>query len=226
MSDPPEARPLPTPLPPLLGEPESPEVLQIHRAILEAEKPEPVEGLEPAPWWVWAISVVTVFAMGFYLGRYSGTFSADPDELYQKVSPGGAAQAAAESALPGDAIFAGICMPCHQAGGAGVEGRYPPLAGSEWLTGDPSLPVRILLNGLSGPITARGSAIEGQMPALGGQLSDANVAAVLTYARSSFGNRAGPVTPELVAKIRAQTGGQGPWTAQRLLALPAAEVKK
>jgi len=62
-------------LPPLLGESEAPEIDEIHQAIVKRERPEPLEGHEPTPWWVWAVSVLLLFAMGFYLGRYSGTFS-------------------------------------------------------------------------------------------------------------------------------------------------------
>lgn len=200
-------------LPPLLGDAEDPEVLQIHRSILSAEPVEPVEGREPAPWWVWAVSVIAIFVMGVYLGRYGGTFDTNPHELYQ---PGAPATAEAAAVVPGDVIFTGVCLPCHQAGGEGLEGRYPPLAGSEWLAKDASIPVRILLNGLRGPIVARGKLVDGEMPQLGNQLGDAEIAAVLTYVRSSFGNKAGPVEASLVTKLRAETAGRGPWTAKSL----------
>jgi mono/diheme cytochrome c family protein len=202
-------------LPPLLGDPEDPEVLQIHRSILDGEPVEPVEGRERAPWWVWAISVVAIFAMGIYLGRYGGSFDTNPHELYQRSAPA-TAEAAATEMVPGDVIFTGVCMPCHQAGGVGLEGRYPPLAGSEWLGKDASIPARILLNGLRGPIVARGKLVDGEMPPLRDQLSDAEIAAVLTYVRSSFGNKEGPVAASLVTKLRAETAGQGPGTAESL----------
>jgi len=54
------------------------------------------------------------------------------------------------------------------------------------------------------------------MPALGPQLSDEEIAAVLTFVRSSFGNKAGPVDAALVKKVRAEIAGQGPWTADKL----------
>lgn len=212
-SQPPQ--PPPESLPPLLGDPEREDVYQIHRALLERETVEPRDGFEPTPWWVWAASVVVIFAMGFYLGRYGGSFSAEPHELYRGSGP---AKLVAAAAPQGDLIFSTICMPCHQAGGTGLEGRYPPLAGSEWLAKDPGVPARILLNGLEGPIQVKGKSFDSQMPAIGDQLSDAEIAAVLTYVRSSWGNRAGPVDEALVKKLRAETAGQGPWTAVRLLA--------
>lgn len=208
-------QPPPESLPPLLGEPDREDVYQIHRALLERETVEPKDGFEPTPWWVWAVSVVVIFAMGFYLGRFGGSFSPDPDVLYRAAGPANVAAAAAPS---GELIFSTICMPCHQAGGAGLEGRYPPLAGSEWVAKDASVPVRIVLNGLNGPIQVKGKSFDNQMPAIGEQLSDAEIAAVLTYVRSSWGNRVGAVDEALVKKLRALTAGQGAWTAERLLA--------
>lgn len=204
-------------LPPLLGEPEREDIHQIHRSLLEGERLEPQDGFEPAPWWVWAASVIVIFAMGFYLGRYGGSFDANPHELYQKGGP--VMAAAAAQPVSGELVYSTICMPCHQAGGTGVEGRYPPLAGSEWVARDAGIAVRIVLNGLTGPIQVKGAAYRNDMPPQGPQLTDAEVAAVLTYVRSSFGNRAGPVDEALVKKVRAETTGQESWTAEKLLAI-------
>ncbi len=204
----------PNELPPLLGEPERQDVYQIHQSILEREKQEPREGLEPTPWWVWAVSVCLIFAMGFYLGRYSGAFSPEAHQLSQKA---GLVRAQPPAPPQGDLIFSAICAPCHQPDGLGVEGKFPPLAGSEWLTRNPEVPVRIVLRGLVGPIQVAGRSFQREMPPLGGQLSDAEIAAVLTHERSSWGNKAGPVDAGLVTKIRKETAGHGPWTADTLL---------
>ena len=192
----------PEALPPLLGDPEREDVYQIHQALLEREQVEPQDGLEPTPWWVWAVSVVVIFAMGFYLGRYGGSFSTDPDELYRKSGP---AQAPAASPAPsGEMVFSTVCLPCHQAAGAGLEGQFPPLAGSEWVAKDASAVVRILLDGLSGPIQVKGKSFNNTMPPIGEQLTDAELAAVLTYVRSSWGNKAGPVDEALVKTLRGE----------------------
>jgi mono/diheme cytochrome c family protein len=107
--------------------------------------------------------------------------------------------------------------------GQGVPGTFPPLAGSEWATAaNAALPIRVVLHGLQGPITVKGQKVNGTMPAFGtGQpMNDADVAAVLTYVRSSWGNRAGAVTAADVAKERAATASHAaPFTAAELTPL-------
>lgn len=112
------------------------------------------------------------------------------------------------------------CATCHQANGEGVAGTYPPLAGSEWINAsDPSAAIRVFLHGLQGPVTVRGQTINGIMPPFGTgvPMSDAEIAAVLTHERSSWGNKAAAVTAEMVARERAATANQqGPWSVDQL----------
>ena len=89
-----------------------------------------------------------------------------------------------------------------------MPGAYPPLAGSEWLLNNPEVPIRIVLHGVQGPITVKGSSFNNAMTPFGDQLSDAEIAAVLSYERSSWGNNAAPVTSEQVATVRAATKAQ------------------
>jgi mono/diheme cytochrome c family protein len=127
------------------------------------------------------------------------------------------ARPSAGAAQDGQQIFTTRCAACHQADGSGIPGMFPPLAGSEWMTGDSGRPIRILLHGLEGETEVKGEVYSGMMPAWGGALSDAEIAAVLTYARSHLGNDAGPVTAAEVAKIRAATASRKtPWTAKEL----------
>jgi mono/diheme cytochrome c family protein len=222
MSEPPkDDRSKDWPLPPLLGEPESAEIHEIHRRILAREKDEPDEGMEPTPWWVWASSVTVLFAMGVYLGLYSGSFTAEAHQLEQKR---GLTLAGAGAAIPppqGDIVYKAICLPCHGPAGAGTPGKYPPLAGSDWVARDPATLARIVLHGLEGPIRVNGNPYNNEMPALGNQLDDAEIAAVLTYIRSAWGNQAGPLDADTVAKIRNEDRGRGLWTADKLAALEA-----
>lgn len=118
----------------------------------------------------------------------------------------------------GASIFRTKCFVCHQMNGAGIAGTTPPLVDSPWLL-DPESPARatrILLYGLSGRIEVKGESFDGQMPNL--QLSDREIAAVLTYIRSEWGHTATPIDPYSVASIRARYGDRGPWTPYELLA--------
>jgi mono/diheme cytochrome c family protein len=129
-----------------------------------------------------------------------------------------ATMAAASTKLPdGKQVFSTTCAACHQVSGEGVPGVYPPLAGSEWVTGDEAKVVRILLHGVTGPIEVAGETFNGMMPPWGGTLKDEDIAAVLTYVRSTWGNTGAPITAAKVASIRAATTSRTtPWTAAEL----------
>jgi mono/diheme cytochrome c family protein len=116
----------------------------------------------------------------------------------------------------GREIYRNICQNCHQPDGRGQERVAPSLVGSDFLLATPDIPVRILMNGKEGDV--------GLMPPLGGVLSDADVAAVLTYARREWGQGGTAVDPVQVTKLRATTSSRPrPWTNNELLALmPAA----
>jgi nitrite reductase (NO-forming) len=102
----------------------------------------------------------------------------------------------------GRAIYRTICVACHQFTGQGVPHVFPPLAGSDFLKADKLRAVGIVLNGLSGPVTVNGDTFRSQMPPQR-QLSDNQIAAVLSYVRGSFGNHLDGVTPREVATVRA-----------------------
>ena len=131
------------------------------------------------------------------------------------------------AASPGQAVYEMACLPCHQPEGKGLPGVYPPLAGSEWVQGDPTRLVRILLHGLKGQVQVDGHLFGGgdavPMPSMAG-LEDGQIAAVLSYIRQSFGNHAPKVTADAVDRIRKATSGRTePWTAEELLAAPTAK---
>lgn len=102
-----------------------------------------------------------------------------------------AAPAAALAASP-QSLFMDNCSACHQATGKGIPGAFPPLAGSALVKGDPHLLATTVLNGRAG------------MPSFKDDLSDADLAAILTYIRGAWGNGAKPLAPPQVAAIRAK----------------------
>lgn len=127
------------------------------------------------------------------------------------VIPGTGAGGGAGGAANGSEIFT-RCAACHQSTGLGVPGAYPPLAGSEWLLNNPEVPIRIVLHGLQGPITVKGASFNNAMTPFGDQLSDAEIAAVISYERSSWGNKAAPITAAQVKAVRDATKSQTtPW---------------
>jgi nitrite reductase (NO-forming) len=109
---------------------------------------------------------------------------------------------AAPPPVPGRATFEGLCASCHQANAQGLPGAFPPLAGSDFLMADKARAIGVVVHGLSGPITVNGKKFVNVMPPQG-QLTDAEVADVLTYVRQGFGNHGDKVTPAEVAKVRA-----------------------
>ncbi len=114
------------------------------------------------------------------------------------VSADQVASARSPEALSGAAIFAAKCSACHQLSGQGTD-AFPPLAGNLVVTAaDPSTMLGVIVNGRSGPLEVNGKTFNGTMPTWNGKLTDADIAAVATYVRSSWGNNASPVTEQEV----------------------------
>lgn len=108
----------------------------------------------------------------------------------------------------GLAVYSRTCIACHGPDGKGVKGVFPPLLGSDWITGDKKLPVQIVLHGLMGPVEVSGKSYNNVMPPLGTTLSDQEIADVVTYVRQSWSNDASPVKADEVARTRAETSEQ------------------
>jgi len=131
-------------------------------------------------------------------------------------APAGATAQPAGAAADGQAVFLRVCATCHQRNAQGLPGAFPPLAGSPFAAGPAERMIRIVLNGLSGPVEVRGQRFNNVMPPWK-TLSDAEIAAVLTYVRSNFGNTGSAVTPEQVAQVRAATASRTTmWTVAEL----------
>jgi mono/diheme cytochrome c family protein len=200
--------------------------IQNVHAILMREKEEPSEGHSPMPLFVLGFVSALIFVGSIYIVRYRGAF--DPlvyDERFEGVKAGAVAKAAVDPIAEGKKLFNANCVACHQTAGQGVPGTFPPLAGSEWVVGSEDRLVRILLHGLSGPVTVKGAQYNNAMPAFGQgtgyNWNDEKVSHVLTYIRQAFGNTAAPITPERVTEIRTAVGQRKtPWAESELLALP------
>jgi mono/diheme cytochrome c family protein len=164
-----------------------------------------------------------IFFGATYLGRFAGRF--DPRIYNENLREFGTAKApvAVDPVVIGEKLFNNAaCNTCHQTTGLGMPGVFPPLAGSEWAQGPEERVIRIVLYGLQGPIKVGGKDFNNMMPAFGKvagggyNWSDDKIAAVLTYVRQAWGNKAGPITAEQVAAIHAKEGDHKQWAPAEL----------
>lgn len=101
----------------------------------------------------------------------------------------------------GKDIYKKFCLSCHQADGSGVPGMYPPLQESDWVNGDKKRIISIVLKGMKGEIVVNDETYRQVMPAQT-NLSNEQIASVLTFIRNNFGNKADPISPHEVASQR------------------------
>ena len=101
----------------------------------------------------------------------------------------------------GAQVFSTTCIVCHQKNGGGVPHLNPSLIKTSYVLGDKSALAQIVLKGLNQPIDIEGETYNNVMPSFA-QLTDAQIADVLTYVRNSFGNKASAVTPAFVKAER------------------------
>lgn len=102
----------------------------------------------------------------------------------------------------GKLIYVQRCATCHQQDGAGAQNMIPPLIKTEYVLGDKARLIAILLNGLKGEMTVDGNIYGNEMPAQA-DLRDSEIAAVLTFVRNNFGNKASAVSTKAVQQVRA-----------------------
>lgn len=159
------------------------------------------------PWRVaWSLLLVTLVACGCAEG------TAEPSQQAQ----GAQSEQAVVALQDGARIYADRCSACHREDGRGVAGDVPPLAGSDWVVGRRDQLLRIVLGGLEGDVVVQGETYSGTMPRLWGA-SDAAVAAVVTYVRTSWGNDASPVSEQDVVAVRQFVDQRtAPWTVEEL----------
>jgi len=103
----------------------------------------------------------------------------------------------------GATLYETYCVACHQRDGKGDGSRFPPVAATRWVSGDPGRLIGVVLNGLQGEVQVEGQTFNGVMPPHA-FLTDDQVAQLLTFLRQNFGNYAGGIKPGDVAEIRAR----------------------
>ena len=199
------------------------DVQDLHASIVR-EHNEPHDGFEPVPFWMLLFFGLLLGWGGWYVGLYSADFN--PNAL-DRPEPKAAITKSEEIpkdeaglARLGEKKYNAICVTCHLPTGEGNTKEYPPLNKSEWVAGTKASPARlarILLYGLAGEVQVRGQSYgTAVMPAQGGSLKDHEIAAVLTYIRGTWDNKAPAIWPEDVAAARKKIGSRGSMTTKEL----------
>ena len=174
----------------------------------DAFEPVRAETPAPIPTWAWVLFLVVVAWGMWYVATELRAYqawkvAAAPASTHASAAPGasGSVGPPAWAAL-GEQVYGNKCAACHQLTGQGLPGVFPPLKGSAVVSSpDPTEHIRTVLRGLSGK-TIGGVTYASPMPAFADQLTDEELAAVLSYERTSWGNRAPPVKPEDVVARR------------------------
>jgi len=191
-----------------------------------ADDREPIAENRPVPVLLIALLVVLFFWGDMYImrngGDVGGTAGAFPAKVYYPYTS--IAQLPTSGPGPlGSKMFGQNCAICHQVTGLGNPAQsIPPLAGSDWVLEEgPNRIIKLILNGIQGPITVSGKPFNATMPPWRDVMTDEQIAAVATYIRSTWGNKAPPVKPEEVKPIRDATAARTTsWSPAELLGQP------
>jgi mono/diheme cytochrome c family protein len=177
------------------------------------------------PIWIVVLTLVLIFLGGLWFDQHSGWFASQvyapytsTDELDAYQPKSGAAAALAR----GKVVYEQVCGICHGVDGLGKPGQAPPLAGSEWVNAKGfNRLAHIPLMGLSGNLQVEGKDWNMSMAAMGAALPDADLAGVLSYIRSSWGNKGSAITADDIHAIRAALGGHAaPMSGEQMKTMP------
>jgi mono/diheme cytochrome c family protein len=187
------------------------------------EPPEPRADRTAAPVWMFVLLLMLLYWGFVYFDQRSAWCEPMVYAPYHSLSQLETYQPSegpmAEMLRLGKRKYEDVCGLCHLPDGTGKQGTAPPFVGSEWVQGSPTRLLRIPLYGLGGPITVKGQqyTFNSSMPAMGVTMSEEELAAVLTYMRQSWGNKAEPVTAAQVKAVKAAVGAHGqPFTPEEV----------
>jgi len=202
-----------------------------HPTTTSTTETEPVSTPTTVPMWLF-VGVFVLLCLGavyfdarggWFDARVYGPYKTAPVDFQPPPSDG-------PDLAYGQRVYNMACSACHQPNGLGSAAQNaPPLVGSEWVLAEgPNRIIRIVLNGLSGPIEVAGKQYgAGVMTPFKDSLSDADIAAVITFIRMNpeWKHKGTEVKPEQVAKVRELTKDRGSlnWTAAELLKVPESD---
>ncbi len=208
------------------------EILDLHARLLR-EKKKPIKAFHIAPLVLVFMFGGIIFWAGLALSQNTGFWHRDIYDIHweklaalkELTKAEGAGHDGPSAAVKkGKKLYntAGACVTCHQKNGEGqLAAGFPPLAGSEWVTGSQDVLIRVVLHGLQGPIKVKGEEYGKvpMVPTIWKAWSDEDIANVLSYIRNDWGNEAPEIDAATVGDIRAEVGERGPWTADELQGL-------
>ncbi len=158
--------------------------------------------------WQTALAPILVLIASASIAIAQSTPSArkDAPAVHQaEVAQANAGGTMAEQLERGKTAYETACSACHQVDGKGLEGAFPPLAGSDYLRANAKRPIEIVLHGLEGKIVVNNKEYDSVMPPMT-QLSDQEIADILTYVNNSWGNKGAVIKPAQVAAVRGEPG--------------------
>ena len=169
------------------------------------EHADPDEGTRPLPWFLTMFLGAMAMWGAFYIyATPSGEESSYGDQRTVAALRPPVTTAGVATAVDGKLLYGSKCAACHQATGLGVAGVFPPVAGSEWVVGDEKVLSQILLHGVNGEMQVKGVTYKGAMPAWN-TMTDVELAAIMSYMRSAWGNQAGAISADTVKAQREAT---------------------
>ncbi|MFV1994745.1 MAG: cytochrome c [Verrucomicrobiales bacterium] len=201
---------------------EAASVADVHASV-KREKSEPSAGQEPVSlWFFFACAIVLMVAAGYSGGHYGG-FRMDSFFALRGYQPdprpsedgaaGGEQEMNPELWIAAGQKAYNNCQVCHGPTGGGIPALFPPLAGSEWVTGSTERLAMVLLKGVMGPTQVNGQSFNGAMPAWEKALNDEKMAQVMSFVRNSWGNSGSIVTEAMVSHAREKYADQAaPYT--------------
>lgn len=214
-------------------QPDSTDLDRLHSAV-KREKEDLQPAGAPAPMFVMFLAMIVAVIAGsqWPMVGDSSFETSNPFNFMAAKDPrpgagdGAAAMDPFQTAMKKGASGYAVCGGCHQGNGMGIPGQFPPLAGSEWVTGGTERLIRVVQHGLVGAITVKGQGYNtpGGMMAFGAAMSAGDLANVLTYIRNSWGNESTMITKEMVEKVRAAETRTTQWTAAELEKFASANV--